>query len=37
MQSLGSMTHGRLLDIGCGSRPYEQYFNGVTEYIGFDI
>jgi SAM-dependent methyltransferase len=28
---------GRLLDVGCGSRPYERWLTGVIEYIGFDI
>lgn len=27
---------GRLLDFGCGSKPYESLFNNVTEYIGLD-
>lgn len=27
---------GRLLDVGCGSKPYEKLFN-VKEYIGLDI
>lgn len=29
--------HGRLLDIGCGVKPYERYFDGrVTGYIGIE-
>ncbi|SEL46319.1 class I SAM-dependent methyltransferase [Parapedobacter koreensis] len=28
--------HGRLLDFGCGSKPYKSLFD-VTEYIGTDI
>ena len=29
---------GRLLDIGCGNKPYFQFFkNKVSEYIGCDI
>ena len=29
---------GRLIDIGCGNKPYEKKFEGtVTEYIGCDI
>jgi SAM-dependent methyltransferase len=27
---------GRLLDVGCGSKPYERLFN-VEEYIGIDV
>ncbi|HVO72423.1 MAG TPA: class I SAM-dependent methyltransferase [Ignavibacteriaceae bacterium] len=28
--------HGRLLDFGCGSKPYKNFFN-VKEYIGVDV
>jgi SAM-dependent methyltransferase len=28
--------HGKMLDFGCGSKPYRSEFN-VTEYIGIDI
>jgi SAM-dependent methyltransferase len=28
---------GRLLDIGCGEKPYACFFPGVTQYIGIDI
>ena len=28
---------GRTLDFGCGSKPYESIFEGVTDYIGVDI
>ena len=28
--------HGRLLDVGCGSKPYERLFQ-VEQYIGLDI
>lgn len=28
---------GRLLDFGCGSKPYEKYFDKVSEYVGCDI
>src|SRR5437773_3335923 len=27
---------GRLLDFGCGSKPYQSLFANVTEYIGVD-
>lgn len=29
--------HGRLLDVGCGKKPYESLFVHATEYIGMDI
>lgn len=29
--------NGRILDLGCGSKPYENLFTGATEYIGCDI
>lgn len=28
---------GKLLDFGCGSKPYKQYFKNYTEYVGCDI
>lgn len=28
---------GKLLDVGCGSKPYESYFSNVSSYIGLDI
>ena len=30
------MNQGKLLDVGCGSKPYEKLFN-VMAYIGIDI
>jgi len=27
---------GKLLDFGCGSKPYKSYFSNVQEYIGLD-
>jgi len=32
-----SYAHGRLLDVGCGNRPYEPLLRGVGEYIGIDV
>lgn len=29
--------NGRLLDLGCGSKPYQNLFSNVNEYIGMDI
>jgi SAM-dependent methyltransferase len=28
---------GRLLDVGCGNRPYEPLLRGVADYIGIDV
>jgi SAM-dependent methyltransferase len=28
---------GRILDLGCGLKPYKHLFTGATEYIGVDI
>lgn len=28
--------NGRLMDFGCGSKPYQSLFTNVTEYIGLD-
>jgi len=28
---------GRVLDAGCGSRPYQEWFGSVTEYVGLDV
>lgn len=28
---------GKLLDFGCGSKPYKELFSNVTEYIGIDV
>ena len=28
---------GRVLDAGCGSRPYQEWFGPVTEYVGLDV
>ncbi|NUN70029.1 MAG: methyltransferase domain-containing protein [Bacteroidetes bacterium] len=36
MRDLGSELSGRLLDIGCGTKPYEPYLS-VQEYIGVEI
>ena len=29
--------HGKLLDIGCGSKPYENLCKNVSEYVGLEI
>lgn len=29
--------HGRLLDVGCGSKPYQELFSSASEYVGLEI
>jgi SAM-dependent methyltransferase len=30
--------HGRLLDVGCGNKPFEEMFKGrISEYVGCDV
>lgn len=36
IQELAPKLSGRLLDVGCGTKPYETLFS-VTEYVGLDI
>lgn len=36
IRSLGNNISGKTLDVGCGTKPYEKYFNA-TEYIGLEI
>lgn len=31
------LARGRLLDIGCGSRPYRGLFRGISRYVGVDL
>ena len=33
----GEISRGRLLDIGCGNKPYRELFPHVEEYIGCDV
>lgn len=35
-QIAGSLSGGNLLDVGCGSKPYEELFD-VTSYVGIDV
>lgn len=28
---------GRVLDVGCGSKPYHEWFGPLTEYVGLDV
>lgn len=34
---LSSQIRGKTLDVGCGCKPYEDFFGDVTEYIGMEI
>ena len=37
LKSVATRAHGRLLDVGCGSKPYEHIFRPyVTEYLGIE-
>ncbi len=36
MDRYAKRLEGRLLDVGCGTKPYERLF-GVSEYVGLDI
>jgi SAM-dependent methyltransferase len=37
IRSLAPQLHGRLLDFGCGAKPYRLLFTNASEYIGVDI
>lgn len=37
VEKAGKEARGRLLDIGCGNKPYQSLFQSVTEYVGCDI
>jgi SAM-dependent methyltransferase len=37
IRHLAPKLKGRVLDIGCGSKPYEELFTSKTEYIGMEI
>ncbi len=36
VREFAHLVHGRLLDVGCGTKPYERFFH-VDEYVGLDI
>jgi SAM-dependent methyltransferase len=37
LKAVAPLAHGRLLDVGCGTKPYEELFTPfVTEYIGVE-
>lgn len=37
MRKYANHLEGRLLDFGCGSKPYQALFGHVSEYIGVDV
>ena len=37
MKKLLSELEGNILDIGCGNKPYKEWFRCIDEYIGVDI
>lgn len=36
MRKFSSKVQGRVLDVGCGHRPYEKIFSKATEYVGLE-
>jgi SAM-dependent methyltransferase len=37
IEGVAPMAHGRMLDVGCGDKPYESFFRPyVTEYVGVE-
>ena len=37
MEKLAPELEGRILDVGCGTRPYEKLFTACTGYVGVEI
>ncbi len=37
ISELAPVFNGRLLDVGCGTKPYEKLFYNASEYVGLDI
>ena len=37
IRDLSPLCTGRILDFGCGTKPYAMYFSHATQYIGLDI
>lgn len=37
IRQVSHLISGRVLDLGCGSKPYEGQFNRATEYIGVEV
>lgn len=36
-KAIATYAKGKVLDIGCGNKPYKPLFNNISEYIGCDI
>lgn len=37
IQGFAAPINGKLLDVGCGSKPYKKYFTSIESYIGLEI
>jgi SAM-dependent methyltransferase len=37
MARFAPLMHGRLLDVGCGSKPYQELFSFATSYVGLEF
>jgi SAM-dependent methyltransferase len=37
LRRLAPKLQGKILDVGCGTKPYKSWFPNVSEYIGLDI
>lgn len=37
LEQVSDLAKGRLLDVGCGNKPYKDVFRNVSEYIGVDL
>ena len=37
LRALAPVGAARIVDLGCGAKPYERYFNGATQYVGVDL
>ena len=37
LRGASEYVHGRVIDLGCGNKPYRELFPAVTEYFGCDV
>lgn len=37
LRALAPQMEGRILDVGCGRKPYRPWFTGASEYVGIDV
>jgi ubiquinone/menaquinone biosynthesis C-methylase UbiE len=37
LKKVHHLVEGRLLDVGCGDKPYQDIFKNVSEYVGIDL